>query len=220
MALMSVVGTEMQEITEDFKKIIEDNPLLPKQAEKMLSQLQITWDDIEDGDETVGLNDLSLEQFRQELFEFFKQDEEFFKRMPNGVFTGFQFRTSKKWETMPDCIVAVLGYPRKPDESLNHIYQEIHLLHQPFTDDKKTETMILKNNQEILSLLRNHKMEHRIVPPNIDKGDKQVLGKTFGCTWHLGKITNNTRCSKRDSKFICRRHHTEKYFTRTKEVGR
>lgn len=91
MALMSVVGTEMQEITEDFKKIIEDNPLLPKQAEKMLSQLQITWDDIEDGDETVGLNDLSLEQFRQELFEFFKQDEEFFKRMPNGVFTGFQF---------------------------------------------------------------------------------------------------------------------------------
>jgi len=185
MALMSVVGTEMQEITEDFKKIIEDNPLLPKQAEKMLSQLQITWDDIEDGDETVGLNDLSLEQFRQELFEFFKQDEDFFKRMPNGVFTGFQFRTSKKWETMPDSIVAVLGYPRKPDESLNHIYQEIHLLHQPFSDDKKTATMILKNNQEILSLLRYHKMEHRIVPPNIEKGDKKVLEKLSAAlgTW-------------------------------------
>ena len=191
MALMSVVGTEMQEITEDFKKIIEDNPLLPKQAEKMLSQLQITWDDIEDGDETVGLNDLSLEQFRQELFEFFKQDEEFFKRMPNGVFTGFQFRTSKKWETMPDCIVAVLGYPRKPDESLNHIYQEIHLLHQPFDDDKKTATMILKNNQEILSLLRYHKMEHRIVAPNIDKGDKQVLGKLSAAlgTWVKSQTT-------------------------------
>ncbi|MDP2158855.1 MAG: hypothetical protein Q8K02_00095, partial [Flavobacterium sp.] len=169
----------------DFKKIIEDNPLLPKQAEKMLSQLQITWNDIEDGDETVGLNDLSLEQFRQELFEFFKQDEEFFKRMPNGVFTGFQFRTSKKWETMPDSIVAVLGYPRKPDESLNHIYQEIHLLHQPFADDKKTATMILKNNQEILSLLRYHKMEHRIVPPNIEKGDKKVLEKLSAAlgTW-------------------------------------
>ena len=177
MALMSVVGTEMQEITEDFKKIIEDNPLLPKQAEKMLQQLQITWDDIETSDETLGLNDLSMEQFRQELFEFFKQDEEFFKKMPNGVFTGFQFRPNKKWETMPDSIVAVLGYPGKPDESAGHIYDEIHLLHQPFANDSKAATMVLKNNQEILSLLRNHKMEHRIVPPNIEKGDKKVLEK-------------------------------------------
>lgn len=177
MALMSVVGTEMQEITEEFKKIIEDNPLLPKQAEKMLQQLQVTWDDIETGDETLGLNDLSLEQFRQELFEFFKQNEAFFKEMPNGVFTGFQFRPNKKWEAMPDSIVAVLGYPRKPDESLDHIYGEIHLLHQPFADDKKSATMVLKNNQEVLSLLRNHKEEHRFVPQNIEKGDKKVLEK-------------------------------------------
>ena len=86
---------------------------------------------------------------------------------------------------MPDSIVAVLGYPRKPDESLNHIYQEIHLLHQPFADDKKTATMVLKNNQEILSLLRYHKMEHRIVPPNIEKGDKKVLEKLSAAlgTW-------------------------------------
>ncbi|MBK7110265.1 MAG: hypothetical protein IPH61_14380 [Bacteroidetes bacterium] len=37
--------------------------------------------------------------------------------------------------------------------------------------------MVLKNNQEILSLLRYHKMEHRYVPQNIEKGDQKVLAK-------------------------------------------
>ena len=178
MALMSVVGTEFDgKLTPELERMVEENPLLPKQAEKMLSQLAITWDDIETGDESLGLNDLSLEQFRQELFEFFKQDEEFFKKIPNGVYTGFQFRPSKKIETLPNSIVAVLGYPRKPDESLDHIYDEIHLLHEPFADNKTASTTVLKNNQEILSLLRNHKNEVRIVPKDIDKGDKKVLDK-------------------------------------------
>ena len=178
MALMSVVGTELDDkLTPEFEKMVEENPLLSKQAEKMLQQLQITWDDIETGDETLGLNNLSMEQFRQELFEFFKQDEEFFKKMPNGVFTGFYFRPNKKWSAISDSIVAVLGYPRKPDESIDHIYDEIHLLHQPFADDSKTTTTVLKNNQEILSLLRNHKMEDRLVPQNIEDGDKKVLEK-------------------------------------------
>lgn len=177
MALMSVVGTETQEITPEYQAMVQDNPLLPMQAEKMLRQLQITWDDIETNDETLGLNDLSMEQFRQELFEFFKQDEEFFKRMPNGVFTGFKFRTNRKWETMPDSVVAVLGYPKKPDENPAYVYKEIHLLHQPLDDSSKAATFVLNNNQEILSLLRYHKMEHRYVPQAIEKGDQKVLDK-------------------------------------------
>jgi len=178
MALMSVVGTELEDkITPEFEKLVFENPLLPKQAEKMLSQLQITWDDIETNEESLGLNDLSLEQFRQELFEFFKQDEEFFKKMPNGVFTGFKFKINKKWDSIPDSIVAVLGYPRKPDETPDHIYDEIHLLHQPIVDGEKAASLVLKNNQEILSLLRYHKMENRYVPQIIDKGDDAVLGK-------------------------------------------
>jgi hypothetical protein len=64
----------------------------------MLEQLQITWEDVEVSDETLGLNDLSLEQFRQELFEFFKKNEEFFKKIPNGVFTGFKVQTKHKVE--------------------------------------------------------------------------------------------------------------------------
>jgi SNF2 family DNA or RNA helicase len=177
MALMTVVGTELDDkMTPELHKMVEENPLLPKQAQKMLEQLQITWDDVETSDDTLGLNDLSLEQFRQELFEFFKKNEEFFKKIPNGVFTGFKFKPNRKWQAMPDSIVAVLGYPKRPDESLNHIYDEIHLLHQNI-EDGKSGKLVLSNNQEILTLLRNHKLESRYVPKNIDKGDQAVLDK-------------------------------------------
>lgn len=177
MALMSVVGTELDDnITPEFQKMVEENPLLPKQAQKMLDQLQITWDDVETGDGTLGLNDLSLEQFRQELFEFFKKNEEFFRKIPNGVYTGFKFRPNKKWNTMADSIVAVLGYPKRPDEATNHVYDEIHLLHQTINEGGKN-AVILNNNQEILALLRHHKLENRFVPGEIEKGDKNLMDK-------------------------------------------
>jgi hypothetical protein len=177
MALMSVVGTELDDkMTPEFQRMVEENPLLPKQAQKMLDQLQVTWDDLEVNDETLGLNDLSLEQFRQELFEFFKKNEDFFKKIPNGVFTGFIFRANQKWKTMPDSIVAVLGYPKRPDEKIDHVYDEIHLLHQSI-EDGRSGKLVLNNNQEILTLLRNHKLEERYVPDTIDKGDQAVLDK-------------------------------------------
>jgi superfamily II DNA or RNA helicase len=177
MALMTVVGTELEDnMTPELHKMVEENPLLPKQAQKMLEQLQITWDDVETGEDTLGLNDLSLEQFRQELFEFFKKNEEFFKKIPNGVFTGFKFKPNRKWPSMPDSIVAVLGYPKRPDEALDHVYDEIHLLHQNI-EDGKSGKLVLSNNQEILTLLRHHKLEARFVPKKIDKGEKAVLDK-------------------------------------------
>lgn len=177
MALMTVVGTELDDkMTPELQKMVEENPLLPKQAQKMLEQLQITWDDVETGEDTLGLNDLSLEQFRQELFEFFKKNEEFFKKIPNGVFTGFKFKPNRKWQAMPDSIVAVLGYPKRPDEASNHVYDEIHLMHQNIEDGKNSK-LILKNNQEILTLLRNHKLENRYVPKHIDNGHKDALDK-------------------------------------------
>jgi hypothetical protein len=191
MALMTVVGTELDDkMTPELHKMVEENPLLPKQAQKMLEQLQITWDDVETSDDTLGLNDLSLEQFRQELFEFFKKNEEFFKKIPNGVFTGFKFKPNRKWQVMPDSIVAVLGYPKRPDESLNHVYDEIHLLHQNIEDGKSSK-LVLSNNQEILTLLRNHKLEARYVPKNIDKGDQAVLDKLADAvgTWVKSQAT-------------------------------
>ncbi|MDD3489768.1 MAG: helicase [Bacteroidia bacterium] len=177
MALMSVVGTELDDkLTPEFERMVEENPLLPKQAQKMLQQLQITWDDLETSDETLGLNDLSLEQFRQELFEFFKKNEEFFQKIPNGVYSGFKFRPNKKWREMPESVIAVLGYPRRPDEAKNHVYDEIHLIHNCYNDSCKKE-LVLNNNQEILAFLKWHKAETRFVPRNIEQGDSVILSK-------------------------------------------
>jgi superfamily II DNA or RNA helicase len=177
MALMTVVGTELDDrMTPEFQKMVEANPLLPKQAQKMLKQLQITWEDVEVNDETLGLNDLSLEQFRQDLFEFFKKHEDFFKKIPNGVYTGFKFLPDKKWEKMPNSIVAVLGYPKRPDEITNHVYNEIHLLHQTLEESQNVH-IGLNNNQEILTLLRKHKEVERYVPEEIEKEEKIIIDK-------------------------------------------
>lgn len=177
MALMTIVGTELDEkMTPELTEMVKENPLLPKQAQKMLDQLQITWDDIETSEETLGLNDFSLEQFRQELFEFFKKNEEFFKKIPNGVFTGFKLKANTKLPSMSDGVVAVLGYPKRPDEVADHVYDEIHLLHQNIADGITTK-QVFNNNQEILTLLRNHKLENRFVPKNIEAGEQAVLDK-------------------------------------------
>ncbi|MCS6982095.1 MAG: helicase-related protein, partial [Flavobacteriales bacterium] len=43
MALMTVVGTELEDkLTPELEEMIQENPLLPKQAQKMLEQLQMT----------------------------------------------------------------------------------------------------------------------------------------------------------------------------------
>jgi ERCC4-related helicase len=178
MAIMTVAGTEMPEdLTPELKKMVEDNPLFSKQTEKMLQQMQLTWDDIEEGDGAIGLNDLSLEQFRQELFELFKQKEEFFKNIPNGVYTGFrQFADLFQNVSLNEnSLIAVLGYPRKPDDSdRNHIYNEIRLMHTSYRNGQPN-VQFLKNDMEILAFLRYHKLVNRLVPEKVEKGDMPTL---------------------------------------------
>ena len=178
MAIMTVAGTEMPEdLTPELQKMVEENPLFSKQTEKMLQQMQLTWEDIEESESAVGLNDLSLEQFRQELFELFKQKEEFFKNIPNGVYTGFRQIADlfKQVNLHEDSLVAVLGYPRKPDDSdKNHVYQEIRLMHTSCRNGAPN-VQLLKNDVEILAFLRHHKHADRFVPQEVERGNPQTL---------------------------------------------
>ncbi|PSJ71970.1 helicase [Sphingobacteriales bacterium UPWRP_1] len=199
MALMSVLGTEFEDkLSPELEKMVQDNPLVPKQAEKMLQQLQQTWDDIDAGEETLGLNDFSLEQFRQELFEFFKQKEDEFKKIPNGVFTGFKTLPHNLWQQMPSGIIAVLGYPQKLNNNPNHVYDEVFLLHQPMADDNKTQQPVtLHNNHDILDFLRLHKHVPRYVPPLIEQADPQTIQQLTNAfqQWlkqQIGEIATNT----------------------------
>lgn len=171
MALMSIVGTEIDDkMTPEVERMTRDNPILSKQAQKMLEQLQVTWDEVETSDETLGLNDLSLEQFRQELFEMFQKNKEFFERMPNSIFTGFKALPDKQHPEPSDGIIALLGYPAKPDEADTHVYNEHFLL---YSNSKGYSTY--SNNREILGILRKHKYHSRYVPEHIEKGEQKPI---------------------------------------------
>ncbi|MFQ5486444.1 MAG: helicase-related protein, partial [Desulfobacterales bacterium] len=186
MALMSIVGAEIDEkITPEVERMTKDNPILSKQAQKMLEQLQVTWDDVETSDETLGLNDLSLEQFRQELFELFQKGKEYFENMPNGIFTGFKAAPDKQHPELPDGIIALLGYPNKPDEADDHTYKELFLL---YSNSKSYSTY--SNNKEVLNILRKHKHNPRMIPENIEQGDESSLNllSNYIQKWIYGQI--------------------------------
>ncbi len=183
MALMTVVGSEIEEnITPEMKKIIKDNPLASRQAEKMLSQLQVTWEDIEAGEESIGLNDLSLEEFRQELLEYFKSQQKVFEDMPNGIYTGFKASPDKKYTELPQGVIALLGYPKKSDSTP---YQELFLLYSG-----EHGYSFYNNNKEILHILRKHKDQPRFVPYDVDTGDESALNllSTYVKAWISGQV--------------------------------
>ncbi|HDO25308.1 MAG TPA: helicase, partial [Nitrospirae bacterium] len=171
MAAMSVVGAEIDEkMTPEIEKIVENNPIVTRQTEKMLNQMQFTWEDVETSDESLSLDNLSLEQFRQELFDIFQKNKEIFEGMPNGIFTGFKAEPDKKYTELPEGIIALLGYPKKPDDADTHTYNEYHLL---YSNNKGFSTY--NNNQEILCILRKHKNKIRFVPDDVENGDKEAL---------------------------------------------
>ena len=171
MAAMSLVGTEIDDrMTPEIEEMVKHNPMVSRQTEKMLNQMRFTWEDVETSDESLGLNDLSLEQFRQELFDLFQKNKEFFERMPNGIFTGFQAEPDKKYTELPEGIIALLGYPKKPDDADTHTYNEYHLL---YSHAKGFSTY--NNNQEILGILRKHKNKIRFVPEDVENCDKDAL---------------------------------------------
>ncbi|MFQ5455887.1 MAG: helicase-related protein [Nitrospirota bacterium] len=186
MAMMSVVGAEIDEkMTPEIEQIVKNNPIVPRQAQKMLDQLQYRWEDVETSDESLGLDDLSLEQFRQELFEIFQKNREFFERMPNGIFTGFKAVPDRRYPELPDGIIALLGYPKMPDESDSNNYKELYLL---YSHSKGFSAY--NNNQEILGILRNHKKSARSLPEDIENGDKEALQRLSNkiAEWITGQV--------------------------------
>ena len=171
MALLPLVGAEYEEdLTEELQQIVKDNPLISKQTQKMLDQLQTTWDDIDKNDETLGMDDLSLETFRQELLEEFRKHEEKYKSMPNGIYSGFKGKPDLFHTVIPKGLIAMIASPVKPNGVLEHEYAYKHLLYTTPSGNSK-----FVNPKDILSILRKHKAEIRMLPDGVDKGDKDIL---------------------------------------------
>lgn len=170
MAAMKLAGSEVHlDFSETFKEMAQDENLENRLKSRMMRQMETTWEDIEVSDQGLGFDDLSLERYRQDLLEEFNHDKEKYKRMPKGVYSGFKANP----EVCPeDGIIALMGYPAKPDKSKDHEYKVFELI---YIDNNGQ--LILLNQKEVLDAITHHKDLERFVPNLIDKGDEVEIQK-------------------------------------------
>ena len=167
MAAMKLAGSEVHlDFSDTFKEMAEDENLEQKQKAKMLEQMQSSWEEIET-EKSLGFDDFSLETFRQELLEELKTNEQFYKSLPNGIYTGFKAIQ----EVCPqEGMIALMGYPSKPSKSTNFEYKGYELIYI----DHSGKSVFL-NQKEVLDALAKHKEEIRYVPKAIDQGEPKSI---------------------------------------------
>ncbi len=167
MAAMKLAGAEVDEkFSDTFKEMVHDESLDQRMKNRMMEQMQVTFDDLE-GEENFGFDDLSLESYRQELLEEYNKDKEKYQKMPKGVYTGFK---ADKNICEENGLIALLGYPSKPVKAKEHEYELFYLIHI----DREGRP-VLMNQKEILDALTYHKDKERYVPEDIDKGDENAI---------------------------------------------
>ena len=167
MAAMKLAGAEVDEkFSETFQEMIHDESLDQRMKNRMMEQMQVTFDDL-DGNDTFGFDDLSLERYRQDLLEEFNKDKAKYLRMPKGVYTGFRADTSVCAE---NGLIALLGYPARPAKSPEHEYKVFDLIYI-----NKQGKLVLLNQKDVLDALTHHKDKDRFVPDAIDKGDDAAI---------------------------------------------
>ena len=177
MAAMTLVGSETQEINDKYIKMVKDNPLQDRNADRLLQELQNnSISDIE-SPRTLSLKDFSFEVYRQDLIDYFEKNKDVFRRMPNGIFSGFAF-DNNIFDTMGESLIGVVGYPHREEGSAKP-YREIYLMCQP-VDKSKSAIYRELNRAEILEFLRQNKSAERFVPQWIETGDSERLSRLSG----------------------------------------
>lgn len=174
MAIMNLTGSETQQLDEEYKHMEEDNTLFDKNADRLLNELEKnSISDIE-SPQTLSFKDFSFEVYRQDLIDYFEQNKEMFRKMPNGIFSGFRVQDNL-FERIPESLVAVVGYPHR-EEGSNKAYTEIYLMCQPVDTNLPAAYKEL-NRAEILEFLRQNKKQDRFVPEWIEANDSERLNK-------------------------------------------
>ncbi|MES2649848.1 MAG: helicase-related protein [Bacteroidota bacterium] len=168
MAAMKLAGAEVDsDFTDTLRHMVGNDELEQQQRQRMMEQMQTTWDDIEVSDQTLGFDNLSLENFRQDLATELGKKHEEYERMPNGIYTGFMGKTGV---CEKEGIIVLLGSPSKPAYAKEHVYKQYELLYLD-SDGKQ----VLLNQKEVLDALAAHKEEERMVPAPIDRGDADAI---------------------------------------------
>lgn len=167
MAAMKLAGAEVDEkFSETFREMIYDESLDQRMNNRMMEQMQVTFDDLE-GDDTFGFDDLSLERYRQDLLEEYNKDRIKYQRMPKGVYTGFK---GGKEICPEDGLIALLGYPTRPAKATQHQYKAFDLIYV-----NQQGKPVLINQKDVLDALTYHKDNDRYVPDAVDKGEEHAI---------------------------------------------
>ena len=173
MVTMNLVGSETQQLNDEYLQMEKDNPLVDKNADRLLEELQNnSISDIE-SPQALSLKDFSLEVYRQDLLDYFEKYKQQLEGMPNGIFTGFR-NEDTLFESIPECLVAVIGYPKR--ESSEEKYREIYLMCQP-ADKSKAPTFTEMNRAEILNFLRKNRLKDRYLPDWIETHQNERIAK-------------------------------------------
>ena len=174
MAIGAVAGVEDLELNEGYKKIVEDNPLQDRNADRLLEELQHnSISDIE-SPRTLSFKDFSFEVYRQDLLDYFDRHKETFRKMPRGIFSGFK-KEDTLFERVPESLVALVGYPHH-DKDNDEKYTELYLMCQPVDSEKPAEIEEL-NKAKVLEFLRKHKKQERFVPEWIETANPERIEK-------------------------------------------
>lgn len=173
MLIMNLAGSETQELNDAYVKMVQDNPLQDKNASRLLRELtENSISDIESA-QSLSLVDFSFETYRQDLYDFYEQQRDFYGRMPNGIFSGF-VNQSERFADVPESLVALVGYPKKPEGKKNHQYTELYLLCQPID---AAPDFVEINKADVLEFLRQNKKNDRYVPEWITSNDNDRVIK-------------------------------------------
>jgi len=166
MASMKLAGSEVNlQFSDTFKEMAEDATLEQAQKDRMLKQMESTWDDIETSRQTIGFDSFSLEIYRQELLMALNEKKNYYDTLPKGIYTGFKSIN----ETCPKTgMIALLGFPTRPTKTAKFQYKGYELIYIDSTGKQ-----VLMNQKEVLDALAKHKDCERDNDGlrNIDQGE-------------------------------------------------
>jgi ERCC4-related helicase len=169
MAIMKISGSEViDEFTDDFNELAEADKLEDQQNANMLRQMETTMQDI-DGEQTLGFDDFSFDNYRQLLQNMLNQKKKEFENMPNGVFSGIKIENTTD---MQPGIISLLGYPAQKKYNPETNYLSYELIYIDLDGNQ------ISNNQKVIleQLNKNYTLP-RVIDPKIESGNTEAIEK-------------------------------------------
>jgi superfamily II DNA or RNA helicase len=161
MNVMNFIGSEIvDEMTPDIEDTT-DIGIDERQTNNLLRQMTTSIEEL-DGEKSIGFDDFSFDNYRQELVGMMVDKSNYLKDLPSGIFSG----CLQVNEQIQPGLIALLGV--QPKEL--GVYNAYELLHFDMEGN-----LISNNLKSVLELLALHKNQERNVALNIDNGNTKSI---------------------------------------------